>query len=78
MEIELLKYLVLKRFLRNPMTRFVCFFQSFKQSGMLARQRFEFDIYNQFHLFKYRTKGAYSQAEIDSKALLSTQFACAK
>jgi hypothetical protein len=45
---------------------------------MLARQRFEFDIYNQFHLFKYRTKGAYSQALIDSKALLSTQFACAK
>ena len=51
-EIELFEYLMLERFFGNPITRFVCFFQSFKQSGVLAFKWFEFDIYNQFNAFK--------------------------
>lgn len=73
-QVKLTEGFILKRLLGNPITRLVCFFQSFKQSSMLNFQRFEFDIYNQFHTFKYRTKGAHNQAWIDSNALLPTQF----
>lgn len=74
MQVELRKCFRLKSLFRNPITRLVCFFHSFKQSVGLHFERLQFEINNQFHRFYYRKSCVYVQVNFDSNALLPTQF----